>query len=269
MLVINQYADRYFITHILGLEEAGRYSFLYSMIAAAFLFGTSISYVVLPHIARRWEAGDSEGVEKIFRTTQCVYLGISIPATAGLLLLAKPLTVAFAGSGYLLDNWSIFGIVVGHQLLGMCTVYGIAIDLSKRTGLYLQVLSISASCNIILNAILVPLTGVAGAALSTALTYLLQLLLLKRRSTCLMQHSVRIEWAFAGRSSLATAFMVAVLQLLPQPTGLHTVFFAVLTGCVVYALAARLLMHREFDLIMAAIDANQTGKDDHQSVVPE
>lgn len=250
-LGINQFSDRFFITHLVGVDATGVYAFSYNLIAAAFLLNASISYVIYPHLCRLWEQGDMGGVRAQLELGQRLFLIVAIPATCGLGVVHRDLVSMVAGPGFEITVITVVSIAVGQLLLGLCSLFGFVIDLSRKTTLYLKVLFATASVNLLLNGLLVPDLGIIGAAVATALTYLLQLVLMWRVTWHLVDFPLQVDFRFAGLSMVAAGVMVICLVWIESPGNPLGLLLTVLGGVLVYSILALVLLREP---IRSAVD---------------
>ena len=128
-------------------------------------------------------------------------------------------------------------IAASSFLSGLIAYYfGFGFTLGKKTGLLLITMAIPALCNVVLNLMLIPRLGVAGAAISTAASFaigLIACLLLSRRAIALP-----VPWDALARCGLASAVMAAVVLMLPPLGGLVELILDAGVGGLVYAGAA-------------------------------
>jgi O-antigen/teichoic acid export membrane protein len=241
-LAVNQFADRYFITHMVSLDAAGVYSFSYNLVAASFLLNASISYVIYPHLCRLWESGDMPAVEAQLLLAQRLFVWLAVPIAIGFCLVYAPVVTLMTGAEFVIGMGAVLAIVAGQFLLGLCSIFGYLIDLTKRTTVYVRILFATASLNLILNALLVPSQGIAGAALATALTYALQLLLMRWATRGMVSFKPRLDVVFMGLCACGGLLMLFGLQLLPPMQGIGDILLLVAAGALLYCLFSSLVL---------------------------
>ena len=144
-----------------------------------FTAGTKISYigitliasigtVMLPRCSNMINTGDQQGFRTIINKSLKLTLMLSLPITAGLILLATPLTLLFCGPEY---NQSITVLSLNAPVIifiSLTNILGIQI-LYPMDKIKLVVISVTggALLNLILNLILIPHHGAIGAAVAT------------------------------------------------------------------------------------------------------
>jgi len=242
-LTVNQFADRYFITHLIGLEATGVYGFSYGLIMSAFLLNASISYVIYPHLTRLWEDGDMQGVQARLESGQRLFVFVAVPVAFGFCTIYPALVTAMVGEEFVISPLAVAAIVAGQFWLGLCSIFGFIIDLSKRTTFFVKVLVVTATLNLILNALLVPRLGIAGAALATAFTYATQLFMMWFATREIAPFKVRIDVGFMARCTLLASVMAAAVFALQPLAGAADIIIAIGVATSVY-FAGALIMFR-------------------------
>jgi putative peptidoglycan lipid II flippase len=224
------------------------------------VFGIAIATAIFPALARL--SDDDRAFADIVRRGLRLVIFIGLPASAGLILVRRPLTAVILQGGDFsaADTVRVARVLLGyapaiwafsmtHVLTRAFYARGDAMT-PVRTGLCVVVLNFALNCTLIWT----PLRE-AGLAWSTGICSIIQVivlgLLLRRRVGSLVNRSVMTSWA---RSLAATGLMVAcllvVMPLLPEKEGewansLIALVALVVAGGVVFALAALVLRMRE------------------------
>lgn len=218
------------------------------------VFGIAVATAIFPALSRL--AGDPEGFRATLQRGVRLVLFLGLPASAGLALVATPLTaVVLEGRAFTAaDTSATAGILAAYA----CAVWAYSLNQVLVRGCYargdtrtpvrigISLVGLNATLNLLL--IWTPL-GVAGLAASTAICAMLQPWLLLRAlrggaGATLLDRSVRSSLL---RSLALTAAMslavIAVRTTLPQDiswwTSLGTLAACVGTGAVVVAAGAR------------------------------
>lgn len=129
---------------------------------------TAITAVLLPRLTNYAQKNDNSSFNELVKKSSNILLLLSIPMTAGLIILARPLVLLLSGEQYLPAVISMqvispiliiisFGSLAGVQILP-------AIG-KEKISFYSYI--IGAITNIILNSILIPRYGSVGAAIGT------------------------------------------------------------------------------------------------------
>lgn len=232
-------SDRFMIAYFLNEASVGAYHAAYS------LSNRTLDIIFLwlgaaggPAMVMALERGGPEALAKAAREQVSTILLITIPAAAGLALVARPLAEVMVGEGLReaaaqVTPWialaGFFGGLATHYLLQ-------AFTLGHRTKLLLLASCVPVVANLALNATLIPRYGLIGAAWSTAATYAFA----SAAYWVLGQRAVRLPIPLATlfKAGLATGLMALAVMAVPAFGGIVELLAKAFVGVVVYAIAA-------------------------------
>jgi putative peptidoglycan lipid II flippase len=231
------------------------------------VLGISLATAIFPIMSLQAAKKDLEGLSKSISSGLRSSIFIAIPATAGLILIGKPLISALYQRGkFSADDTNATALILTSYSLGLCGYF--AQQLITRAFYSLQdskMPALSAGCavfvNIFLNLTLVWSLGAAGLALATALCSYLQvsflLIILKKK----LGSSFFNGLATAAIKTIAATFIMTLtgllilylLQNLPHRLRFDFLRVAAVVICSasVYILAARILKIDELKLLTA------------------
>lgn len=232
------YADRIIIVQVLGASAVGVYSAAYSLGQALVLVYSPLGFVLFPAAARAWDQGRREHVGELFSQVTRYYLLLAIPISLGLTLLAQPLFQLLTRQQFVVPVQLVFWVAVGVALKGLYQINVYIFHLVHKTMLATIILAVSTAINILLNILLIPQIGVTGAAVATAVTFLLMAASGVYYGNRLM--SYHIYWRDLWRVLIASTLMAGAVYLLPL-SGLSLLIAGVIVGAAVY-LATLLLV---------------------------
>ncbi|RLA07969.1 MAG: hypothetical protein DRQ51_04335 [Gammaproteobacteria bacterium] len=234
LISINQLGDRFFITHFLGIDKAGIYTFSYNLIGAAFMINTAIAYVIYPYISQMWANNNKKKVKKYLEKGQNMFLYFAIPIIAGLFVLYPDLIVIIAGDEFEIGRELILLIALGYIFLGIYGINGYIIDLSQKTTFFLVILIISATTNMILNFVLIPIYGIAGAAFSTFVTYFIQAVIMYFIAQKLVGFKIDINFYFIFVCLLSTFVMLITMSFIKMDNVILQLITSFVAGVAIY-----------------------------------
>ncbi len=255
------------------------------------VFGVAIATAVLPDLALHRASGDPVAFRKLLGYGLRLTLFITLPAMAGLILLAEPINL-------LLLRWGHFDAQAAHAtaMASICYTLGVvfaswtkvlvpsfyAID---EPGVPVKVSLICVAINLALNLALMGSLGYLGLALAASVSAAIQALLLQ----WLLRRRVGVLWDKAGLRDGARMIMAVfamVLTLLVAEAGLASlgmdvtdlsmgravlaakVFGLIALGAVVYALVASALGLAYVDLrrlrLSARVGSGQLANPEHE-----
>lgn len=163
-------ADRWFIQHYHGEEAVGLFA-----VGAKFSLFVALAVQVF---RQAWWPIAMDSIYEVdgpqtFRTIARLFLGLGVASIVALTALS-PWLVHWVTGPEFHDAWRIIGILSWQALFyGLYLVVSVGIWKTEKTHLNLYLMSGSALIGLSLNWWLVPTWGGVGAALATAVTYLL------------------------------------------------------------------------------------------------
>lgn len=176
----------------------------------------SIGTVLLPRCANLLKSGDTEGFRTVIHKSLRLTLGLSLPVTAGLMLLAAPVTYVFCGEDYtaaipvLLLNAPVVVFISLTNIMGIQILYPM-----DKINIVIWSVTGGAVANLLFNLVFIPMWGATGAALSTLIaefTVLVVQIVMGRR-----YYPFAVRELFQGHYLLATVIMSAAVLAVTIP----------------------------------------------------
>jgi putative peptidoglycan lipid II flippase len=235
------------------------------------LFGVSIATASIPRIARRAAANDRDGLRQTISTGVSMMLALTVPATLGLVVLARPIVALLFERGHFTpaDTAATAGALMcyaiglsGYSIVKVATPTFYAIG---RSRVPVVVSAAAIALNIVLNLMLVRALGYRGLALGTSLAALANaatlLVLLRRELNGLhASHMASVTFRMLGAGVVMALVAWAVEhELAARLTGhglviqLARVGLAIVCGLATLTVAARLLRVKEFAEVTSAL----------------
>ena len=241
--IINS-SDRLIIGWLINPAATGAFAAGYDLsLQTIGLVMSIVNLAAYPLAVRALEDGGSEKANLQLATNGTLLFGISIPMMCALIILSKNIVhivlgPAFYHTGVMLMPW----IAVSAFIAGIKAFhFDLSFQLGKKTIGQIWVVCISASVNLWLNFILIPIVGIIGAAYSTLISYIIGLFLswfLGRRI-----FKVPIAWKELLKISIAAVIMSLLLWPISNMQGLKALIIQIMVGasgyiCVIYLLDA-------------------------------
>ncbi|MFS0864568.1 flippase [Fredinandcohnia sp. 179-A 10B2 NHS] len=162
--------DKVMLGVISGDKYVGLYSSASRIVKIILTLVTSLAVVLLPRMSYYIKMKQEEDIKRLIKKSIDFILMISIPATVGIIILAKPIILIFAGPGYLEAVNTIRIISPILIIIGLSNLIGIQILVSNgKEKITLFATIIGAAINFSLNLILIPKLQHNGAAVATIL----------------------------------------------------------------------------------------------------
>lgn len=146
------------------------------------LFFYAPFYVILmPKLVELWERNDDYTLKKVLSYSNKLPLLACIPTVLGYAVLYNPILRLLTGEAISVPVLLIPLICIGYIFFYIGGFYSSVFSLVKRTKYTTAGYAIGAIANIAGNICLVPVIGIIGAAITTMLTFLIQMLDFNRR----------------------------------------------------------------------------------------
>ena len=168
-LIIHQ-ADRIFLRTFTNMHEAGIYSLAYA-IAQGMNTLLLMPFLMIWRV-KAFELADKDGTEAIYAAGFRWFLGLSMLIMFALALFARPIVHILTGPDFHSSADLIPLICLGYWFYSAATFFDLSMLLEKQTKATLPASVTAATINLASNAILVPMYGAMGAAISTLITFI-------------------------------------------------------------------------------------------------
>ena len=148
--------------------EVGYYSAATKISHMVLSLITAVTAVLLPRMSLYINNNDMDSFKTLTNKTVSIITLLSIPITAGLFLLAKPITLLFSGNEYIPAIIPMQVMTPIVFIISIASITGIRmLPAMNKEKLALISYITGAISNIICNAIFIPLYGALGAAIGT------------------------------------------------------------------------------------------------------
>ena len=196
---------------------------------------SSIGTVLLPRCSYLLKNGDKEGFSVVIGKSLNLTLALSLPMTAGLIVLATPITLIFCGNEYLpsipvlILNAPVVIFISLTNLMGIQILY--PMDKIK-----IVILSVTggALLNLVFNVILIPYYGALGAAISTLIAEFAVLLLqiIYGKKYFPFKIASFFNWKYMSATLIMT--LLIILSTMPIERQILTLCIGIVGGACVY-----------------------------------
>jgi len=236
-------SDRYVIEFFRGSFEVGLYSVSYRISESSItLLSSLFAFAFNPLSIIIWENQGEEAARRFLEEGTRYFLILCLPAVAGLSVLQTKIVAVLAAREYWEGAIVLPWVALGVFFLGLTQRFGAGLSFHKRTAPYMACLLAAGSLNLGLNFLFVPGFGYKAAAISTAASYAVLLVLtawISRRF---------FRWAFPFQSLIRVAVASAIMGAAIYPISntisespLVNLVVAIFSGILLYAIALLLL----------------------------
>ena len=208
---------------------------------------TSLGVVFLPRISSLLKEGDDNEVKELISKTINFIIAVSLPITAGLILLSPNLIRLFCGDRYLP---AISTLAILSPILVFISISYIFGQLCLAMGHIRKTIAVAAVCsvtNMTINFILIPGFAQNGAAVGTLAAEFISMALYVVLIRKIFKETFIIS-RHSAQCAVGVAFM-SVAAMLVARCGLSdiaTILLAPFTGAIVYGLTLYFIGNKEF-----------------------
>jgi len=167
--VVMQQTDILMLGFYVPPAEVGMYR---AAVQGAMLVGLSLSVVnavIAPHVARSYDADDSQRLQWLVRSAARFAVLGAAPLALLYLLLGDRLLALVFGAGFAGAYPALVILAVGQFMNVALGCVGLILSMTGRAWYATAGVTVAASLNVLLNVLLIPRFGMQGAAWATAL----------------------------------------------------------------------------------------------------
>jgi len=173
MQMINQHTDILMLGLFRPAEEVGIYRVVVQG-GLLVVFGLqAVNMVVAPQFARLHSLGDKVSLQRVATLSARAALAIALPVALAFVLFGEQILGWVFGPAFAPGDIALAIIAVGQLVNAGVGSVGYLLNMTGHERDTARGVAIAASCNVILNLILIPPLGMNGAAIATALTFLI------------------------------------------------------------------------------------------------
>lgn len=162
-VVVALYVDRLALRHLRDLQHVGLYGIGFRLASVMNMFMAVVSTALVPLIYGRYtEAGTPREIARIFRA----FLAVALPLVVMAGVFAPEVISLMATPDYL-PAARVVPLLAASAILSRFWVFAPGLGIAKRTRAIATLNAASAAMNVMLNYLLIPRLGLAGAAVAT------------------------------------------------------------------------------------------------------
>lgn len=245
---IVMFSDRYLLNFFLGSKIVGIYSVGYIIPERSIFFIVAlISMAANPIAFRIWEQQGVKASQDFLTKLTRYYLLIGLPMTVGLSVLSKPVMHIFADPLYFSGYKVIPLIAFSMFFIGITNRFNMVVSFYKKTSLIMFCNLFGGVLNIGLNLWLIPKYGYMAAALTTFITFAVQIVIM----VVISRHFLTWRFPFKSLGKIVIASLVMGIVVYYSSNylaalNLLNLIIAICVGAVVYF--AMILLFNEFQV---------------------
>jgi O-antigen/teichoic acid export membrane protein len=150
-------------------DRVGVYSVYVRLLLGITIIVNSVNSVLAPQIARFFEKGEVDVLEKFIKKTTLITLFASlIPAT--LLVVFDDYILGIFGNEFISDRVVLYILISSCLLNVFFGETGFFLNMTRNENIFFIIMSVSACINLLLNIVLIRIYGTIGAAIASLVT---------------------------------------------------------------------------------------------------
>jgi stage V sporulation protein B len=193
--MINLQADVAFLGYFLTATNVGYYSAATGLSKFFLVVPQAIQTVSYPATSEYWTQKDIPGLKKMLDKSLKYSALALMPAGLAIGFFAEDIVSRIYGQGFQQSALPLQILLLGTVIFGVaCTSIGGSLAGINRPDLSLKAAGISAGANVILNIVLIPKFGIAGAAIATCTSLILMTLIFGLMTIRTLSIKIDIRW---------------------------------------------------------------------------
>jgi O-antigen/teichoic acid export membrane protein len=202
-------ADRYFVGYYLDLKQVGIYSVCFSISALAFFLLGPINDVLFPELSALYDSGDSQAFLQRFSGIQKFVFGFSVGAAALLAAFPEDVLMVFSSRDFISGSITLAILGIQGIFMALVLLYAVLLGVRLKVWSYSWFWVGSGIVIVVLDVLLVPRIGIAGAAVSQLVATAGGAIVLVGLNWRLFRQSFPLAWLLQNGVAFGAAFLVA------------------------------------------------------------
>jgi len=267
--IVISMSDRLILGYLGGASGSNEMIAIYSLATQLALvitiFPGSIATIFLPVISRLIGKEDHKAVRAVMETSQRWMLFISVPVAVVMVAFSGEMLAGFYGSSYRAGTATLSIFVLGLLFSVLTYTVSYALAGMRLVKIELKVAFVAGIANVLLNFLLIPYFGIEGAALASAASFLISMVMFNYYGKKFLDYRMpEATWRIllAGAATLLLVWLlkpVAALAASSLPSvgsgetqvytskAMYMLFIGVLTAVSFAIFAALALLAKTFE----------------------
>ena len=240
-LHILNHTDRIMIASIAGTSDAGIYSVAYNGCAAIKLFWTSINASLIPWTYEQCEKKDFKRLGDLTRVLVFAFALLCVC----FMFLAPEVMKILSPVSYHEGVYVIPSVVAGVFFSMLYYIFANVVYYYKKPKYVMIGSVVSATVNIVLNAIFIPAFGYLAAGYTTMVSYILQAMIDYWAMKKVLEHDI-YDMRLILVLSFSVIFAGVVLSFIYSYTLFRLLLFAIFLTCTLFYIQRNIYLFRQF-----------------------
>ena len=166
LMGVNNFIDRFFITHFLGLNSLAPYAAGFSLAVVITFFYSTISFMLFPELSKKWANKNKTIIINIMKKVITAYLALTIPYLVFIGIAGVDVLLVLTTKNYFISSQTLFLISFNIALYGLYQITYFVVLLGRGSSNAPIMMLVVTGINLLLNLALIPKFGILGAALA-------------------------------------------------------------------------------------------------------
>ena len=166
LMGVNNFIDRFFITHFLGLNSLAPYAAGFSLAVVITFFYSTISFMLFPELSKKWANKNKMFIINIMKKVITAYLALTIPYLVFIGIAGVDVLLVLTTKNYFISSQTLFLISFNIALYGFYQITYFVVLLGRGSLNAPIMMLVVTGINLLLNLALIPKFGILGAALA-------------------------------------------------------------------------------------------------------
>ena len=166
LMGVNNFIDRFFITHFLGLNSLAPYAAGFSLAVVITFFYSTISFMLFPELSKKWANKNKIIIINIMKKVITAYLALTIPYLVFIGIAGVDVLLVLSTKNYFISSQTLFLISFNIALYGFYQITYFVVLLGRGSLNAPIMMLVVTGINLLLNLALIPKFGILGAALA-------------------------------------------------------------------------------------------------------
>ena len=210
--MINYQMDIILVGYFLTATDVGYYAVAIGFSKFFWIIPQAIQTITYPATSEYWANNNHSAlqtmVDKSMKYSACILLPIGL----GVGFFAKDIITTIFGEGFVHSVLPLLILIIGTVIFGVVKAIGGSVTGVGRPDIGLKIVGVSATTNIVLNILLIPHLGIAGAAIATTISLSVATLLGLFFTIKIVKVRIDFGW-FAKLSGITLLSILAFMSL--------------------------------------------------------
>ncbi|AEQ53145.1 oligosaccharide flippase family protein [Pelagibacterium halotolerans] len=168
--LINTRIDLLMLGLLADTQEAGLYRVALQLSTLVAFALSAVSALLAPQISRLYHTGQRTELQRMLTWGARIVAAVGVPTVLGMFFFGETILTMLFGREYLGSHSALVILCAGQLVNALTGSIGLLINMTGHERVAVRTLTVTAAANIVLNMLLIPTMGGAGAAVATAVS---------------------------------------------------------------------------------------------------